>query len=584
MGRASSNRMGKQGTWLAAVALSMAGAGAPAAGPGMLAGGATAGGGWAVFPAPSDHLPAADSARMHAQIRVNIARLESEGRLAAPRKVAAPSFLWPVRIADGIPGRTTHGISNFIDHDPAANSISDFACGKRTYDLGGAGHRGTDIFPLFGWKKQDNDEAMVVAAASGTIVLKQDGNQDRTCGSLSAALPGAAQWNAVSLRHADGSVTWYGHLKQNSLTPKAVGDTVDEGEFLGVVGSSGFSSGPHMHFEVYDAAGNLIDPWEGSCNPSTATSWWRNQPPYFDPQIVMVMPSKADPGLGNFAPPCDAATHVAATVPASYYYQADYYFAPGDTAFFTAFLRDVQPGATIAFTLRQPGGTVLNIGTDISTQPYFAGGFFYRALKLPANAATGQWNMEVAYAGHTQTAPIFVGPAGLRPAAATVFDFRNAGLDHYFRTANAGEAGGIDAGAAGPGWQRTGDDFLAFSGAATGSGAAGVCRFYGSVAPGPNSHFYTAEPAECDGLKLLQDATPPTQPRWNFEEIAFSVLLPVDGVCPPQAPVPVYRLYNNGFARNDSNHRYTTRISVYHQQSALGWSREGPVMCANGRP
>ena len=134
--------------------------------------------------------------------------------------------------------------------DPALASVADCACGSRTYDLVGGGHRGTDIFPLFGWRKLDNEEVIVVAAAPGTIVLKQDGNQDRSCGTLSVLLPNASQWNAVSLRHADGSLTWYGHLKKNSLTPKKVGDTVDEGEYLGAVGSSGFSTGPHMHFEV----------------------------------------------------------------------------------------------------------------------------------------------------------------------------------------------------------------------------------------------------------------------------------------------------------------------------------------------
>jgi hypothetical protein len=84
-------------------------------------------------------------------------------------------------------------------------------------------------------------------------------------------------------------------------------------------------------------------------------------------------------------------------------------------------------------------------------------------------------------------------------------------------------------------------------------------------------------------LKQLQQSAPVTEPRWNYEEIAFSVLIPVNGVCPQQTPVPIYRLYNNGFVQNDSSHR-TTKSSAYNQQAALGWSREGPVMCANGRP
>jgi hypothetical protein len=283
-------------------------------------------------------------------------------------------------------------------------------------------------------------------------------------------------------------------------------------------------------------------------------------------------------------PPCDPVTHTAAVVPASYFFRADYYFAPGDTVFLVAFVRDVQPGAIISYALRSPNGAVFNTSSETSGQPYFAGGFFYSSVTLPASVPAGQWNVEVTYAGHTQTTPVFVGSANPAAATVTVFDFHNTGLDHFFRTANQAEAAQVDAGAEGPGWQRTGDDFLAFSRDATDFESSAVCRFYGSVSPGPNSHFYTGAASECNGLKQLQQITPVTQPRWNYEEIAYSVLIPVNGVCPQQAPVPVYRLYNNGFARNDSNHRYTTRSSAYFQQAALGWSREGPVMCANGRP
>ena len=77
------------------------------------------------------------------------------------------------------------------------------------------------------------DWAQVVAAAPGTIVMKQDGFFDREC-SL-----GARDWNAIYIQHSDGSVTWYGHLKAGSLTDKSAGDEVAAGEFLGIVGSSG---------------------------------------------------------------------------------------------------------------------------------------------------------------------------------------------------------------------------------------------------------------------------------------------------------------------------------------------------------
>ena len=64
----------------------------------------------------------------------------------------------------------------------------------------------------------------------------------------------------------------------------------------------------------------------------------------------------------------------------------------------------------------------------------------------------------------------------------------------------------------------------------------------------------------------------------------------LDGVCPHEAPFPVYRLYNrhhgetlNG-VREDSNHRFTTLSSVYYGMGLRGWAMEGIVMCAQGKP
>jgi hypothetical protein len=87
-------------------------------------------------------------------------------------------------------------------------------------------------------------------------------------------------------------------------------------------------------------------------------------------------------------------------------------------------------------------------------------------------------------------------------------------------------------------------------------------------ARGPNSHFYTADAAECEQLKQTQQTAPATGKRWNFEEVAFAVRcrrrrLPAD------APVAVYRAYNNGFERGkDSNHRSHDRAGGYQE-----WSR-----------
>jgi hypothetical protein len=157
--------------------------------------------------------------------------------------------------------------------------------------------------------------------------------------------------------------------------------------------------------------------------------------------------------------------------------------------------------------------------------------------------------------------------------ALPVVEFYNTNLDNYFITADPVEAAAVDGGAAGPGWMRTGSSFNA-------GGPSAVCRFYGSIAPGPNSHFYTALPAECAALKQLQATTPSSQKRWNFESLDFATTIPVRGVCPGNTRA-VYRAYNNGFSRGiASNHRITTNPAGIQQVVARGWSNEGVVMCA----
>lgn len=72
----------------------------------------------------------------------------------------------------------------------------------------------------------DNDRVEVIAAAPGTIVLRQDGNYDQQC-----QPPLTAVANATILQHEDGLTTRYYHLKGGSVTTKAVGQTVAAGEY-----------------------------------------------------------------------------------------------------------------------------------------------------------------------------------------------------------------------------------------------------------------------------------------------------------------------------------------------------------------
>lgn len=152
---------------------------------------------------------------------------------------------------------------------------------------------------------------------------------------------------------------------------------------------------------------------------------------------------------------------------------------------------------------------------------------------------------------------------------ATVIEFYNAALDHYFITAFPDEAAMLDQGIIVPGWTRTGVTWQAWASAGDDPGALPVCRFYGSPL-GPNSHFYTADAGECAFVK--QDAA------WRFEAIAFYIEVPQNGSC-RDGTTPVYRSFAPGTGLTDMNHRYLTDLTM-HEHMAASSILEGIVMCS----
>lgn len=152
-----------------------------------------------------------------------------------------------------------------------------------------------------------------------------------------------------------------------------------------------------------------------------------------------------------------------------------------------------------------------------------------------------------------------------------IYEYYNVDLNHYFRTGSRSESLSVLSGGAGAGWRDTKGYFLAWRQAS--QGAVPVCRFYGTPGKGPNSHFYTADLGECSQVK--------NDPGWTYEGIAFYVKLPVNNTCPADT-IPIYRLYNNRWMYNDSNHRFTTDMTEVNSMALKGWVSEGLVMCGAG--
>lgn len=98
----------------------------------------------------------------------------------------------------------------------------------------------------------DMPEGTEVRAARGGIVVELEESHHR--GGLDPALKSRA--NYVKIRHDDGTIANYVHLRRGGVRVQ-VGDLVRTGEFIAYSGNTGYTSGPHLHFEVYTLDRNL---------------------------------------------------------------------------------------------------------------------------------------------------------------------------------------------------------------------------------------------------------------------------------------------------------------------------------------
>lgn len=116
-------------------------------------------------------------------------------------------------------------IAGFINPVPKYKRVSQRLHGNNSVDI--AAPTGTPI----------------VAAASGTVLLARNGYN-------------GGYGNMIIIKHSNGTSTLYAHLSKISTK---TGDKVSQGELVGYVGSTGRSTGPHLHYEVRGARNNALD-------------------------------------------------------------------------------------------------------------------------------------------------------------------------------------------------------------------------------------------------------------------------------------------------------------------------------------
>jgi murein DD-endopeptidase MepM/ murein hydrolase activator NlpD len=139
-------------------------------------------------------------------------------------------------------------IVNYVDMD-LGSGVRDYHGGDYTYD----GHRGID-YTLPNFAAMDRG-VKVFAAAPGVVLETHDGEFDRNTSCTGTP-------NYVAIDHGEGWVTYYLHLRRNSVAV-AVGQHVVAGQQIGLVGSSGCSTDAHLHFELRhdgDVVETYVDP------------------------------------------------------------------------------------------------------------------------------------------------------------------------------------------------------------------------------------------------------------------------------------------------------------------------------------
>jgi murein DD-endopeptidase MepM/ murein hydrolase activator NlpD len=179
---------------------------------------------------------------------------------------APPLFRLPLACEPGV----SCWIANHVDLDPGP-AAQDYTCGQLTYN----GHNGTD-FAIRDLRAM-TEGVSVVAAAAGKVAAVRDGEpdvsirergreavKDRECG------------NGVRVTHGNGWQTQYCHLRRGSIIVKS-GEAVSSGQPLALVGLSGETEYPHLHFVVRRDR-LVVDPFLGEaagqgCNVAGKPLW-----------------------------------------------------------------------------------------------------------------------------------------------------------------------------------------------------------------------------------------------------------------------------------------------------------------------
>ena len=98
---------------------------------------------------------------------------------------------------------------------------------------------GNRFHPIFNeWRYHSG---MDIGASAGSAIVASDGGTISWCGEK------GGYGNCIMIDHGNGYYTLYGHMSSYAV---GYGDSVSKGQTIGYVGSTGWATGPHLHFEI----------------------------------------------------------------------------------------------------------------------------------------------------------------------------------------------------------------------------------------------------------------------------------------------------------------------------------------------
>jgi len=252
-------------------------------------------------------------------------------------------------------------IQNYVDHDAAADAAQDYTCGHQTYD----GHDGTD-FRVRNYAELEAG-VPVLAAAEGTVThlhITPEFEEDdipllrliklgmhRSCGT------------GLHIDHGKGWESVYCHLDWQDIRVED-GQRVQAGDVLGMMGTSGNTTFPHVHYELRHH-GRAIDPFAGyapyDCNTATPPrySLWeeslRKALPYRPAGVVQAGFSHQPPSLKRISA---GKGRIAQVLP------------DADTLYFWVELYGLRQYDRLILRLHGPDGHLLEEASWDYAQPY----------------------------------------------------------------------------------------------------------------------------------------------------------------------------------------------------------------------